>query len=279
MNPTDSSSGVVCALPTTNEPDSSTMKVSVIVPPASIARTLGCARRSCHRRESIRVTPTGMRSHLTTFRRMARWLLIAVAGAGRPGRGQPARHPARGRAPDRGSAHRRRRHAPTSRSTRSRPPGSCSATGADLGHGQRARPRPPSSRATSSTSSTGSTEVDVSLTRVPCRPVRGRELRPHATGAVGPLPPRLLEPDAHPATRPVRRRAARPPGRAAAAVLRRPGAGRQPPSPDRRRHGAAQRRRTCRRRLRRRHGRRLPTGPLAELITSTIVGAALALGG
>ena len=41
MKPTDSSSGVVCALPTTNEPASSTMKVSVIVPPASIASTLG----------------------------------------------------------------------------------------------------------------------------------------------------------------------------------------------------------------------------------------------
>src|SRR5690348_6609221 len=41
MNPIDSSSGVVCALPTTNEPDSSTMKVSVIVPPASIASTRG----------------------------------------------------------------------------------------------------------------------------------------------------------------------------------------------------------------------------------------------
>jgi hypothetical protein len=41
MNPSDSSSGVVCALPTTNEPAPSTMKVSVIVPPASIARTRG----------------------------------------------------------------------------------------------------------------------------------------------------------------------------------------------------------------------------------------------
>ena len=41
MKPTDSSSGVVCALPTTNEPCSSTMNVSVIVPPASIARTRG----------------------------------------------------------------------------------------------------------------------------------------------------------------------------------------------------------------------------------------------
>ena len=41
MNPTDSSSGVVCALPTTNEPARSTMNVSVIVPPASIASTLG----------------------------------------------------------------------------------------------------------------------------------------------------------------------------------------------------------------------------------------------
>ena len=41
MKPIDSSSGVVCALPTTNEPDSSTMNVSVIVPPASIARTRG----------------------------------------------------------------------------------------------------------------------------------------------------------------------------------------------------------------------------------------------
>ena len=41
MNPTDSSSGVVCALPTTKAPALSTMKVSVIVPPASIASTLG----------------------------------------------------------------------------------------------------------------------------------------------------------------------------------------------------------------------------------------------
>src|SRR3954449_12480165 len=41
MKPTDSSSGVVWALPTTNAPASSTTKVSVIVPPASIARTLG----------------------------------------------------------------------------------------------------------------------------------------------------------------------------------------------------------------------------------------------
>ena len=37
----DSSSGVVCALPTTNAPLSSTMNVSVMVPPASIARTRG----------------------------------------------------------------------------------------------------------------------------------------------------------------------------------------------------------------------------------------------
>src|ERR1035437_2132328 len=44
MKPIDSSSGVVCALPTTNEPRSSTMNVSVIVPPASIASTRGiCA--------------------------------------------------------------------------------------------------------------------------------------------------------------------------------------------------------------------------------------------
>ena len=41
MKPSDSSCGVVWALPTTKEPASSTMKVSVIVPPASIARTLG----------------------------------------------------------------------------------------------------------------------------------------------------------------------------------------------------------------------------------------------
>ena len=41
MNPTDSSSGVVCALPTTNSPERSTMNVSVIVPPASIASTRG----------------------------------------------------------------------------------------------------------------------------------------------------------------------------------------------------------------------------------------------
>ncbi len=41
MKPTDSSSGVVCALPTTKAPASSTMNVSVMVPPASIARTRG----------------------------------------------------------------------------------------------------------------------------------------------------------------------------------------------------------------------------------------------
>src|ERR1017187_3202039 len=41
MKPIDSSSGVVWAFPTTNEPRSSTMNVSVIVPPASIARTRG----------------------------------------------------------------------------------------------------------------------------------------------------------------------------------------------------------------------------------------------
>src|SRR4029450_1643611 len=41
MNPTDSSSGVVCALPTTNSPDRSTTNVSVIVPPASIESTRG----------------------------------------------------------------------------------------------------------------------------------------------------------------------------------------------------------------------------------------------
>ncbi len=45
MKPTDSSSGVVCALPTTNEPASSTMNVSVIVPPASIASTRGVRAR------------------------------------------------------------------------------------------------------------------------------------------------------------------------------------------------------------------------------------------
>src|SRR3954447_24508234 len=41
MKPIDSSSGVVCAFPTTNSPARSTMNVSVIVPPASIARTRG----------------------------------------------------------------------------------------------------------------------------------------------------------------------------------------------------------------------------------------------
>ena len=41
MNPRDSSSGVVCAFPTTNSPEESTMNVSVIVPPASIASTRG----------------------------------------------------------------------------------------------------------------------------------------------------------------------------------------------------------------------------------------------
>src|SRR5881275_1714606 len=40
MKPADSSSGVVCALPTTNSPASSTMNVSVIVPPAAIAASL-----------------------------------------------------------------------------------------------------------------------------------------------------------------------------------------------------------------------------------------------
>ena len=41
MKPTDSSAGVVWALPTTNSPARSTMNVSVIVPPASIASTRG----------------------------------------------------------------------------------------------------------------------------------------------------------------------------------------------------------------------------------------------
>jgi hypothetical protein len=41
IRPTDSSCGVVCALPTTKLPASSTMKVSVMVPPASIASTRG----------------------------------------------------------------------------------------------------------------------------------------------------------------------------------------------------------------------------------------------
>ena len=41
MKPTDSSSGVVCALPTTKSPAWSTMNVSVMVPPASMASTLG----------------------------------------------------------------------------------------------------------------------------------------------------------------------------------------------------------------------------------------------
>src|SRR5919197_460666 len=41
MNPRDSSPGVVCALPTTKSPAESTMNVSVIVPPASIASTRG----------------------------------------------------------------------------------------------------------------------------------------------------------------------------------------------------------------------------------------------
>jgi len=41
MKPADSSSGVVWALPTTNAPASSTTKVSVIVPPASMASTRG----------------------------------------------------------------------------------------------------------------------------------------------------------------------------------------------------------------------------------------------
>src|SRR5882757_7521917 len=41
MKPIDSSSGVVCALPTTKDPEASTMNVSVIVPPASIASTRG----------------------------------------------------------------------------------------------------------------------------------------------------------------------------------------------------------------------------------------------
>src|SRR4051794_2895480 len=47
MKPADSSSGVVWALPTTKAPASSTTKVSVMVPPASIARTRG--RRSLPR--------------------------------------------------------------------------------------------------------------------------------------------------------------------------------------------------------------------------------------
>src|SRR4029079_15757997 len=41
MKPIDSTWGVVCALPTTKLPAPSTMNVSVIVPPASIASTRG----------------------------------------------------------------------------------------------------------------------------------------------------------------------------------------------------------------------------------------------
>ena len=43
--PSDSSSGVVCALPTMKSPFSLMMKVSVMVPPASIARILGAIFR------------------------------------------------------------------------------------------------------------------------------------------------------------------------------------------------------------------------------------------
>src|SRR5215210_101875 len=47
MNPTASSSGVVCAFPTTKAPSRSTTKVSVIVPPASIASTRGSRPFTC----------------------------------------------------------------------------------------------------------------------------------------------------------------------------------------------------------------------------------------
>ena len=59
MNPTDSSSGVVCALPTTNAPAPSTMNVSVIVPPASIARTRGWCGEAMPR-PSHRIGTTGV---------------------------------------------------------------------------------------------------------------------------------------------------------------------------------------------------------------------------
>src|SRR2546421_9453493 len=59
MKPSDSSSGVDCALPTTKSPARSTMKVSVIVPPASIASTRG-SRSSLTAR---RLRADGLRAH------------------------------------------------------------------------------------------------------------------------------------------------------------------------------------------------------------------------
>src|SRR5829696_2474567 len=72
MKPIDSSSGVVWALPTTNDPASSTTNVSVIVPPASIARTRGL--RSAFSPTSARESIRGLR----TFEPMLRRLLILV---------------------------------------------------------------------------------------------------------------------------------------------------------------------------------------------------------
>ncbi len=79
MKPIDSSSGVVCALPTTNEPDSSTMNVSVIVPPASIARTRGLRSRPSLMAFGHSIPGPGLRTFPVMARRIGIVALVLLA--------------------------------------------------------------------------------------------------------------------------------------------------------------------------------------------------------
>jgi subtilisin family serine protease len=86
----DSSSGVVCALPTTKLPRSSTMNVSVIVPPASIARTRGFRARSGTLPDALRhsrgwrVQNGGMPARVATLAVLALAALPSAAAAAEP---------------------------------------------------------------------------------------------------------------------------------------------------------------------------------------------------
>src|SRR4029079_14531715 len=77
MNPCASSSGVVCALPTTNAPARSTTNVSVIVPPASMARTRGS--RAMARAYWLRLRRDGKRERAVELERQR---AVRVRGAG-----------------------------------------------------------------------------------------------------------------------------------------------------------------------------------------------------
>src|SRR5437868_12902046 len=95
MKPIDSSSGVVWALPTTKLPAPSTMNVSVIVPPASIASTRGSRSGIPHLLhepiepnppDSSRLSPE-TRARLVGFGQTARELSVALTQLHQPQRG------------------------------------------------------------------------------------------------------------------------------------------------------------------------------------------------